>query len=164
VAGTGRGSDVAAAERRVKATELRARGRTYREIAAELGVSLRAAHRHVQAGLRALHKEMVGHAREMTALELKRLEAPVPALADAVLAGDLDAIDCWRKLSESRRKLAGLDAPERVAVGNDGPPFKVYAGMDPEQMAAPAPEGTSCPPPPSPPPVASTGHGAPPPP
>ena len=39
------------------------------------------------------------------------------ALASRVKAGDIHAIDRWIRLSESRRRLLGLDAPEQTLVG-----------------------------------------------
>jgi len=42
---------------------------------------------------------------------------PMISLAPKVKAGDPNAIAVWIKLSESRRKLLGLDSPECISVG-----------------------------------------------
>jgi hypothetical protein len=48
--------------------------------------------------------------RELVALECARLDLMLEGLAPAVAAGELSAIDTALKVSESRRKLLGLDA------------------------------------------------------
>lgn len=122
------------------ATELRAQGLSYRAIARELGISVSNAHGRVQ---RAWAATLTPAADEARAVELARLEDAhdhaltvllrehltvshgkvittkdddgndVPLIDDAPV---LQAIDRIRALSESRRKLLGLDAPSRVSV------------------------------------------------
>lgn len=104
--------------------ELRKRGASYRRIAAELGVSHTQARDDVFEALADLAAHTRDKAAEYRALELERLELPMEALAPDVERGDKDAIDRWVKLSESRRRLLGLDAPTKVAPTNpagDGP-------------------------------------------
>ena len=115
----GRGSSAAAAERRQKAVRLRAHGASYRAIAAALGVSLGQAHKDVAHALADLNATTRERAAEYQALELERLEAPVARLAALIKNRETPpedlcrAVEAWRKLSESRRKLLGLDAPEK---------------------------------------------------
>lgn len=119
-----KGADAAAAHRRLDAARLRAEGKSFRQIAAALSVSLRQAFLDVRAGLKALHERLGERVEELSALELERLELPVAGLAPAVEAGDPQSVDAWRRLSESRRKLLGLDAPEKHEhTGADGSPL-----------------------------------------
>jgi hypothetical protein len=114
-----RGQNVVAARRRVDAAELRARGKSYREIGAALGVSHTQAENDVRAGLKALQGDLVKKTAQLVQLELVRLELPLSMLVERIAAGDLDALEQWRKLSDARRKLLGLDAPEKHHVTRD---------------------------------------------
>jgi len=121
------------AERDAEAARLRARGQSYRAIGEALGISQGSAHDAVQRALRATVAEAAADAR---ALELERLDALYEA-AMAVLEREhvtvsngkvirlngeplpddapvLAAIDRLLRVSESRRKLLGLDAPARL--------------------------------------------------
>lgn len=117
--GPDRGSEVKAAERRLEAVRLRAEGLSYRQIGERLQVSYTQAHNDVRAGLKSLHGKLGERMEEYVRLELERLEMPLSVLAKQVLGGDLDALEQWRKLSESRRKLLGLDAAEKHIVTLD---------------------------------------------
>jgi len=119
-----------------EAARLRGEGLTYSAIAREMGCSKGKAWERVQRAFKATLQEPADQAR---AVELARLEdAHDQALAvllrehvtvsqGRVVYGDdgapiiddgptLAAIDRIRALSESRRKLLGLDAPSRVSV------------------------------------------------
>lgn len=127
-------------ERDAWAAQQRGLGRSYRAIAADLGIAVSSCHEAVQRAFRDTLKEPAEQAR---AVELARLEdAHDAALAvllrehvtvshgkvitikddqgnDVPLIDDapvLQAIDRIRALSESRRKLLGLDAPSRVSI------------------------------------------------
>ena len=99
---------------------LRIAGRTYAEIAAELGMSQSGAHKTVTVALTALKEKCNESAEQMRTLETERLTAVV-ADADAILrsadASDsnrLRALELKVKTSESLRKLWGLDAPTEL--------------------------------------------------
>jgi hypothetical protein len=123
-----------------EAAQLRGEGLSYPAIAKRLGISKSTAWERVQRAFRATLAEPADQAR---AVELARLEdAHDAALAvllrehltvshgkvitvkndkgdDVPLIDDapvLAAVDRIRALSESRRKLLGLDAPSRVSV------------------------------------------------
>lgn len=123
-------------EHDAEAARLRGQGLTYRAIAKKMGTSVSVAHARVQSAFRATLAEPAEQAR---AVELARLEdAHDHALAvllrehltvshGKIIVGPdgnpliddgpiLQAIDRIRALSESRRKLLGLDAPSRVSV------------------------------------------------
>ena len=123
-------------EHDARAAELRGEGLSYHAIARELGVSKSSAYDAVQRAFRDTLSEPAEQAR---AVELARLEeAHDAALAvllrehvtvshGRIIVGDdgqpliddgpvLAAIDRIRALSESRRKLLGLDAPQAMEV------------------------------------------------
>lgn len=122
------------AERDAAAARLRSRGWSYPRIAAELGVSVGTAHDAVQRALKAIVAEPAAEART---LELERLDAlyataydvitrmhPTVQLGKVIRGPDgepvnddtvvLAAVDRLLRVSESRRKLLGLDAPQRL--------------------------------------------------
>lgn len=73
--------------------------------------------------LRHTTKRHTTSAAEYVALELERLDAAQFALFQHLDAGDPQIINSWVKVSESRRKLLGLDAPTKTALTNpDGSP------------------------------------------
>lgn len=138
--GTARGGDgkftraPETAERDAEAARLRARGLSYRAIADEMGTSVHAAHTAVQRALKATVQEAAAEART---LELERLDAlyataydvitrthPTVQLGKVIKGPDgepvnddsvvLAAVDRLLRVSESRRKLLGLDAPTKV--------------------------------------------------
>jgi hypothetical protein len=132
--------EVATEDRRVKAWELRVRGKTYREIGAALGVSHVTAWEDVKfigERSRAETNDSVEHHR---AVELSRLDRQAAVLMPMVDAADpdtlrqalesgkdpklvlvqathaLEAIDRLDKLAKRRAALLGLDAPTKVSA------------------------------------------------
>lgn len=119
-----------------QAAELRGQGLSYRAIGRELGISGVQARERV---LRAWRDTLTEPAEQARAVELERLEqahdhALAVLLREHITVSQgrvvrdeegtpvpddgpvLQAIDRIRALSESRRKLLGLDAPSRVSV------------------------------------------------
>lgn len=125
--------DPATASRDAEAARLRADGLTYRAIAAQLDISLAAAYEAVKRAYLAVVRES---AEEALKVELDRLDMLTEKAFELLgrqyvkFAGsgenmrelidvgpNLTAIDTLRKLSESRRKLLGLDQPVKVDLG-----------------------------------------------
>jgi len=104
------------AERRVKAFELRKAGSSYRQIGRALGVSGQTAHEDVQAVLAELAAQRIESAAAYVAIELERLDMAQLALYPHLKTGDPQTIHAWVKVSESRRKLLGLDAQQPIIV------------------------------------------------
>ena len=98
-----------AKKRRLRAFELRKRGYPYRTIAQTLGVDVSAAFGYIRTELRKLAERTQEHAVELRELELQRLEDAAAAISERVYRGELEAIDRWVRISESRRRLLGLD-------------------------------------------------------
>jgi hypothetical protein len=106
-------ADMRRAQKVARALELRGLGMSYRAIAEALGWrSPATAYGVVQRAMRKLVREA---AAEAVALEADRLDNYLRALAPRALAGDLEALDRAIRISESRRKLLGLDAPQKIA-------------------------------------------------
>jgi hypothetical protein len=105
-----------AADRRVRALDLRKSGAGYRQIANTLAVSVSQAHDDVQIALQALAKLEQASAEEYRAMELARLDMALLALASKMKLGDPAVVNAWVRVSESRRKLLGLDAPQAIDV------------------------------------------------
>jgi hypothetical protein len=135
----GRSRALATRERDAHAVELRRRGLTYGQIAKELGFRAQSgAFDAVRRGIRDTYREDTEGA---TSLELERLDEMARTLYRVLatrhyavskdgtvvvnpvtkepLVDDgpvLEAVEGLRKVSESRRKLLGLDAPTRTRV------------------------------------------------
>lgn len=148
---------ITAAERRVKALDYRKAGASFRAIGEQLGVSVKTAHQDVQQALADLAELEQASAAEYRALELARLDdlaiaaarilqAEHPLVsggkvlsrftADGKAIGLTDngpklaAIDRLIRISESRRKLLGLDAPAKISpVNPDGTPYESQQQM-----------------------------------
>lgn len=94
-----------------RALELRRNGASYRDIADKLQVSVATAHRYVQ---RELADVPAADRTQLRDLEAARLDALQALAWPQAKDGDLAAIRECRAISESRRKLFGLDAPQQV--------------------------------------------------
>jgi hypothetical protein len=135
---------IAVTERRAKVLAFRRAGASHRAIAVELGVDHSTIVRDVHAIFRQLAEEQHASAEEYRAMELERLDtlsleasrilqAVHPLISggkvltrftnDGKAVGltddgpKLQAIDRLLRISESRRKLLGLDAPAQVQIG-----------------------------------------------
>lgn len=109
---------IEAAERRIKALELRKRGASFRVIGDQLGVSGKTAHQDYKAAMAELAELEHDTAEEYRTMELARLDMALIALAPKLRNGNVEAINAWIRASESRRKLLGLDAPAKTALTN----------------------------------------------
>lgn len=113
--------------RKRKAVELRREGLTYQEIADSIGVCKATAHNYVHGSLADLAEQRLDATEELVQLELERIDEGIrdlmasrPVVAQALAEGRLDAVKELGALrkhllnhGESRRKLLGLDAPQR---------------------------------------------------
>jgi DNA-binding transcriptional MerR regulator len=113
---------LAALERQRQALELRKAGVSFVKIAELLGYRAGA----FEAVKAALKRTLQQPADDLRKLEGERLDMAMQAIAARVRQGDLGAIDRWLRCCESRRKLDGLDAPQKHALtdpeGNDAFP------------------------------------------
>ena len=112
---TGKKSSAATIQARIKATKavnLRLEGKTFPEIAKELGYnSQQAAYDAVMRTLKAMQREP---ADELRTLELERLDSIWPIHYLNAQAGDVQALTACMKVMERRAMLLGLNAPVKV--------------------------------------------------
>lgn len=105
-------AEIARAERRKTALDLRREGLSYRRIAALMGRDLKGVYEDVQAAIAAIPAES---AEQVRAMELERLDRMLtPALRKLVRMADPDAIASTLKIMDRRAKYLGLDAPKKV--------------------------------------------------
>lgn len=122
---------VVTAEKDAKAAHLRAMGKPYRAIAAELGMSVSGCYIAVQRAIAAVPVEAVN---ELRAIECQRIDAVIARLWDVVEAShpyvsngkvfyDLEdagpvisALSQILRAGAEKRKLLGLDAPARQTI------------------------------------------------
>lgn len=99
-------------ERDAHAARLRAANMSWRQIADVLDYTDESSAR--RAAQRALDAVPVDAAEQLRAVENVRLDYLLEKLAPGIDAGDVPAIEAARKISESRRRLYGLDGPIQV--------------------------------------------------
>lgn len=112
------GRNLALMQKREQVLALRLEGKSYREIASITGVARTSACEYVRDAMAEAAAEIQIDAASLVQIELERLDMAVAAIVDKVREGDIQAIGRWIRLSESRRKLLGLDAPEKLTVNN----------------------------------------------
>lgn len=98
-------------EKKLKALEYRLMHFSSRSIAEKLGVSHQTVMNYLNESMDELRRQETHKAADYRMMELQRLERASAAIMKPVLEGEISAVDEYRKLSESRRKLLGLDSP-----------------------------------------------------
>jgi len=101
-------STPAAEARRIEALDLRLAGASYRQIAAQLGVSVRTSFQDVQRALKATLQPAADEVRREEVLRLDRL---LLAHWPASTRGDIAATNVALRIMERRARLLGLDVP-----------------------------------------------------
>ena len=99
------------AERKKSALALRIGGLSFSAIGDKLGISKQAAHTLVVNALRDTNAQTAEVADELRRLELERLDTAQAAIWEAVLKGDVQAVDRFVRISKRRGELTGIDAP-----------------------------------------------------
>lgn len=111
-----------AKERQLAALELRKGGKTYEEIAKELGYRGKSgAFKAVELALKDMMQEP---ADEVRRLELSRLDKMLDSLWWQIGSGKHSVIEKVLKIMDRRAKLLGLDAPARRDITTGGEPIK----------------------------------------
>lgn len=120
-----RSSKVVALQRRAQALDLRRKGYSYAQIAAELGVGVATAHKAVQDGcgeIQALARE---DADAIVALELDRLDAMLAGVWHKASTGSTPAIRAALQISQRRMKILGLEREKLEMSGPGGGPIQI---------------------------------------
>lgn len=123
-------------ERQTSALKFRRSGYSYRKIGAMLNVSYVQARKDVLDALEALRKDRDVEAEYLVDIELARLDMLLEGLHNMAEVGNPAATQLFLKVSESRRKLLGLDAPTKTYNFNVEIVSKAWeaieaAGVDP---------------------------------
>lgn len=92
---------------------MRTYGASYQAIADHFGIAKETAFRKIQQELSSIPREEVTNLR---ALEAAKLDAAELRLQDKIKSGNVGAINALVRVSESRRRLLGLDMPEQHEV------------------------------------------------
>jgi hypothetical protein len=122
----------AAAQKQRQAMEMKRKGATYDEIAAEVGYAYRAgAHHAIKAALEQSRREMFTETELYRAESLERLEALLKACWDRAIAGSKDHIAEARRIISDIGDLTGAKAPIRIEVG-ESDIDRLLAGLDAE--------------------------------
>ncbi len=108
--------NVAAQDRRIQVLNYRIQHQSLRAIAKKLNVSHQTVKNDLDKAMEELHKTETQRTADYRMMELQRLEVACSAIMRKVVEGDISAVDEYRKLSESRRKLLGLDGPVSVKL------------------------------------------------
>ncbi len=127
-------------DRRAKAWELRLKGKSTRQIALALEVSVGTAHSDLAAVMERTKEENDDRAETHRAVSLARLERALDTVEDALSAESFDALgnkdhelrlkalDRLLKIEERRAKLLGLDAASKQELsGPEGAPIEINA-------------------------------------
>lgn len=109
-----RAAEVERAERLAMMLTYRKAGLPITEIATKMGVNKSTVSRALKKAIPALYAE---EAHEHVAIELARLESVYRKVYPLAMQGNMGAVDRLIKLSESKRRLLGLDRPARLEVG-----------------------------------------------
>ncbi len=116
-----KGKMVQLTQDRIEALELRAKGWSYKKMGDYLGVSDSTARNYYMTQLEQVKVLGDQETEDHIALELVRLDYLLDRLEGAIETGDEKAINTAIRLSESRRKLLGLDKPTKISnVDEDG--------------------------------------------
>ena len=114
---------VDATERKWQALEMRKRGCSYRQIAKKLECSLSTAHGYISEALVELRGKVIEAAEELREVEVQKLDRIERMLnqklrdANAQDTAKLSAVIL--KTQESRRKLLGLDAAQKIEMSGN---------------------------------------------
>lgn len=120
--GAGTGVKLNKAQRVKTFVSMRTQGLSYRAIAdaweKQTGgkISYKTVHNDIVKELKAIAEQTKGEAEHYRQIELTRLDMAMSAISKLVASGDVNAVNAWVKISESRRKLLGLDAPVQLQV------------------------------------------------
>lgn len=108
------GEETRLADIRAECMRLRRDGKSYRKIAAALGIDPHTAWDHVQAELRDIRERTREDTDAVRDIEIQRIDEAMDALGSGIRAGDVPSVMAMVKLQERRAKLLGLDAPTKV--------------------------------------------------
>lgn len=115
-----------AAEKRVRAIQLRKQGKTFAEIGTALGFSPQRAHKIVTDTRDHLNAMLVTEGAELRQQQLDEIATIKRALWKGAKKAELPKVDRLERLWTREAKLAGLDAASQLEIsGKNGKPLEV---------------------------------------
>lgn len=106
-------------ERRAEVFKLKKSGKTNKQIAEAMGITTASVAADVKIVLKKLQQQQLEDADLWRIMELERLDDIMTVLDSKVKEGDLASIDRYLRVSQARRELLGLDAPENSHLAID---------------------------------------------
>lgn len=128
--------DIALAERRAEALDLRTQGLSFRAIGSMLGVSHTSAKKYVDHALDELAQQTRAGAARLRAQEVDRLVWVIRSMRDAVNDGSTQAAQVVIASSARIAKLYGLDAPEKLDVATTMTSRSALARLPDDELLA----------------------------
>lgn len=114
---------IVAGEQRFEALEMRKRGLSYRAIGKKLGCSYSTAYDYIKESLEELRTKTLVSAEQLRELEIQKLDRLEQQMQKGLHSSDLTerakVAAVVVKITESRRKLLGLDAPQKVEMSGN---------------------------------------------
>ena len=129
---------ITAKQKRAQALSLRLAGATLESIGNQLGVTPQRVHQYVTQELNRLAAMTQADAGAIRQAELERLDKAQISIWVSVTNGNLQAIDRLIKIIETRSKLTGSFAPQKVAPTDPGgqQPYQPNDGIKESELDA----------------------------
>ena len=134
---------VTAAERRLKAVELRTGGLSLQQIAEKLGVKKQSVHSMLTVAMAETAKLTNETAEILRLRENERLDVAQAAIWGAVMNGDIQAVQALIKLMARRAAMNGLDAPTKQEIAQTIETIQPYDYISAVAAIAPRPDEDS---------------------
>jgi orotate phosphoribosyltransferase-like protein len=110
-----RANKLTAAEKRIKAVQLRQQGMTLEQISNQLSMSVTITSKYLREALDELADEQYTDTEDYRTLQMLRLEGLLSLVWEKVAGGDLNAVDKARQLIDQMSRLMNLYAPTKFA-------------------------------------------------
>jgi orotate phosphoribosyltransferase-like protein len=110
-----RANKLTAAEKRIKAVQLRQQGMTLEQISNQLSMSVTITSKYLREALDELADEQYTDTEDYRTLQMLRLEGLLSLVWEKVAGGDLNAVDKARQLIDQMSILMNLYAPTEFA-------------------------------------------------
>jgi hypothetical protein len=110
-----RANKLTAAEKRIKAVQLRQQGMTLEQISNQLSINTTIASKYLREALEELADEQYTDTEDYRTLQMLRLEGLLSLVWEKAAGGDLNAVDKARQLIDQMSRLMNLYQPTKFA-------------------------------------------------
>jgi hypothetical protein len=110
-----RTNKLTAAEKRIKAVQLRQQGMNLEQISNQLSMNVNITSKYLREALDELADEQYTDTEDYRTLQMLRLEGLLSLVWEKVAGGDLNAVDKARQLIDQMSRLMNLYAPTKFA-------------------------------------------------